>query len=56
MTIRGHQKKIIVQDEVRKEVVSGKTCQHLKDSHSVVVVLTLVQRHKSGEIDDLTHL
>ena len=36
--------------------MTGKTCQHLEDAHSVAVVLTLRQRHKSGRIDGLTHL
>lgn len=34
----------------------NKTCQHLEDEHSFVIVLTFRQRHRSGKIDDLTHL
>jgi hypothetical protein len=45
-----------IQVEIFKGAVTCRTCQHLKDVRSFVVVVTLRQRHKSSKIDKLTHL
>jgi hypothetical protein len=47
---------MVIQFEVYKDTVTCKACQNLDDVHSFIIVLTLRQRHRSGKIDDLTHL